>query len=98
MVKKLVRLLPCLAASHTLNRDRPGVFNPATDVDVVNQPIDNEAAVQPGEATIIGDLVGQLTHIALVTYADRPVHPVCVFRDNRSDEPVVDLVDGFFER
>ena len=49
VVEQLIGLGADLAAALPLGRDRPGVLDPAADVEVVDQPVEEEAAVEPGE-------------------------------------------------
>ena len=60
VVEQLVRLGADLPASLALGRDRPAALTPAADVEVVDKPIEEEAAVKPREAGIVVNLVGQL--------------------------------------
>ena len=49
VVEQLVGLGADLPSAMPLGRDGPGVLDPAADVEVVDQPVQQEAAVEPGE-------------------------------------------------
>ena len=59
VVEQLIGLGADLAPALPLGRDGPGVLDPAADVEVVDQPVQHEAAVEPGEIAVVADLVGQ---------------------------------------
>ena len=58
MIEQLVRLRTDLPAALALSPDRPGSFNPAAHVDVVDEPVQQEAAVEPREAVEIAKKFG----------------------------------------
>ena len=60
MVEELVGKGSDLAASLPLAGHGPCPLDPAADVEVMNQPVEEEAAVEPGEIRVVADLVGQL--------------------------------------
>ena len=49
MVEQLVGLGADLPPALPLGGDRPGVLHPAADVEIVDQPVEEEAPVEPGE-------------------------------------------------
>ena len=63
VVEHLVRLGASLPPALSLGRHRPGVLDPAAHVEIVNQPVQDEAAAQPVEVVEVADLVGHFAHV-----------------------------------
>ncbi|MFM1945338.1 MAG: hypothetical protein RI897_4320 [Verrucomicrobiota bacterium] len=98
VVEEFIGVGTDLASAHALDGGWPVVFDPTADVDVMDQPIDDEAAVEPGIAAIVGDLVGEFGCIG-VTWADADgaVHAIGPGSDDIADDAFVDLLDRLFE-
>jgi hypothetical protein len=65
LIEQLVGFGAGLPAAHALHRDGPGVLDPAADIDVMDEPVHDETAVEPGETTVVGNLKGELFHAGL---------------------------------
>ena len=63
MIEELVGLGAGLATALPLGRNGPRALDPTTDVEVVNQPVQEETAVEPGVAGVVADLVAQLADV-----------------------------------
>ena len=95
VVEQLVGLGADLPPAVPLGRDRPRALGPAGDVEVVDQPVEDEAAVEPGEIAVVADLVGQLGLAGrLRREADRGVLAIGPDGNHVADGALVDLVDG----
>lgn len=57
MIEHLVGYPALLASALALCRDGPGILNPTADIEVMDQPIEDEASVKPGETGIVTDLM-----------------------------------------
>ena len=81
-------------SAHALHGDRPAALGPAGDIDVVDQPVHDEAAVQPGEVAVVGDLVSQLALARrLGLEAHGPMHAVGAQQDQVANRAIVQSLD-----
>ena len=65
----------------------------------MDQPVQDEAAVEPGEAGVVADLVLQFAFTgSSLLETDRLVLPIGPTGDDLADLAVVDLLDGTLQR
>jgi hypothetical protein len=89
VVEKLVGIRAGLAAALALGLDRPSVLAPAADIEIVNQPVQEEAAIEPGEA-MEAVISGQFAlAVALVGEGDNAVLAIGPAGDEIADAALV---------
>ena len=99
MVEHLIGLGADLTPPLPLGRHRPGVLYPAANVNVMDQPVQKEAPIEPGVTGVVADLVGQLAHAGrLRRKAGRVVLAIGPGGNDLADGAVVDAANRLLQR